>query len=143
MGRVRTIGGYEIDDDRERIDRDAVWEFLSTQAYWGRWREREHFEQQVVASWRLVGCYAPDGATVGFARAVSDGVALAYLGDVYVHPHHRGRGLGKAIVAEMVDAGPGRHFRWMLHTRDAHSLYAGFGFAEPGGSTVLERPATH
>jgi GNAT superfamily N-acetyltransferase len=67
-------------------------------------------------------------------------VALAYLADVYVEPAHRGRGLGRALVAAMVDGGPGAGFRWMLHTSDAHTLYAGFGFTRPD-DTYLERPA--
>ncbi len=38
---------------------------------------------------------------VGFARALSDGVALAYLADVYVLEGHRGRGLGRALLRAM------------------------------------------
>lgn len=75
---------------------------------------------------------------VGFARAASDGVSVAYLADVYVAETHRGRGLGTALLNEMIDHGPGRDFRWMLHTRDAHGLYRKFGFAEPDAS-YLER----
>ncbi|MCU1626324.1 MAG: N-acetyltransferase [Pseudonocardia sp.] len=74
--------GYEIDDDPARIDRDAVWEFLSTQAYWGRWRARADLETQVAVAWRVLSLYEPGtGRTVGFARAVSDGVSFAYLAD--------------------------------------------------------------
>jgi GNAT superfamily N-acetyltransferase len=76
---------------------------------------------------------------VGFARALSDGVAFAYLGDVYVLPEHRGRGLGVRLVEVMIEEGPGADFRWLLHTADAHALYERFGFAEPD-SSVLERP---
>jgi RimJ/RimL family protein N-acetyltransferase len=76
---------------------------------------------------------------VGFARAISDG-GTAYLADVYVRPEHRGAGLGQAIVAMMVEAGPGAGFRWMLHTADAQSLYRRFGFAPPPDSS-MERPA--
>ena len=130
--------GYVIDDDVARIDLDALWLFLSTQAYWGRWRSSDDVRRQVESAWRVVGCYAPGGAMVGFARAVSDGVGTAYLADVYVDADHRGRGLGTALVAEMIDRGPGRDFRWMLHTRDAHSLYGRFGFAAPDES-YLER----
>jgi GNAT superfamily N-acetyltransferase len=68
---------------------------------------------------------------VGFARAVSDGVALAYLADLFVLPEHRGRGLGHRRVATMVEDGAGREFRWLLQTADAHDLYAHFGFAPP------------
>lgn len=129
---------YEISDDRTRLDLDAVWAFLSTEAYWGRWRARADFDRQVGASWRLLGLYAAD-AQVGFARVVSDGVAVAYLADVYVHPDHRGHGLGRALVEAAVE-GPGATCRWLLHTADAHDLYRRFGFAEPD-ATLLERPA--
>ena len=44
------------------------------------------------------------------------------------------------LVEEMVERGPGREFRWMLHTADAHALYGDFGFAPPNAS-YLERPA--
>jgi hypothetical protein len=40
----------------------------------------------------------------------------------------------------MVDDGPGRDFRWMLHTADAHGLYRQHGFASPD-ATYLERPS--
>jgi GNAT superfamily N-acetyltransferase len=133
------VSRFDIDDDPGRVDLDAVWAFLSTEAYWGRWRTRDDVAVQIANAWRVVGAYV-DGAQVGFARAVSDGVALAYLADVYVRGDHRGRGIAKALVAAMIDDGPGRDFRWMLHTADAHDLYRPFGFAEPDAS-MLERPA--
>ena len=58
---------------------------------------------------------------------------------MYVLPAHRGRGLGQAIVAMMIEEGPGAGFRWMLHTADAHDLYRRFGFAPPLDN-YLERP---
>ncbi len=135
-----TAGAYELDDNPARVDRDAVWEFLSTEAYWGKSRSRADFETQFAGAWRVVGAYeTAGGAQVGFARAVSDGVAFAYLADVFVLPGARGRGLGQELVATMIDRGPGAHFRWTLHTADAHGLYRRFGFAEPDQS-VLERP---
>ncbi len=131
---------YDLDDNPGRVDVDAVWAFLSTGAYWGTWRTRAHLLAQLASAWRVVGAYHREtGAQVGFARAVSDGVALAYLADVYVLDAARGNGLGKALVRVMIDDGPGAGFRWMLHTRDAHELYRGFGFADPD-DTYLERP---
>jgi GNAT superfamily N-acetyltransferase len=76
---------------------------------------------------------------VGFARALSDGVALAYLADVYINSEERGKGLGKELVATMIDRGPGAGFRWLLHTADAHRLYEQFGFGPPN-QTLMERP---
>lgn len=131
--------GYELDDDPERIDLDVVWSFLSREAYWARWRTREDVVRQVSGSWRVVGAYQDGGGMVGFARAVSDGVALGYLADVFVVAAHRGHGLGARLVAAVIDDGPGAGFRWLLHTADAHRLYARFGFAAPG-ATLLERP---
>jgi N-acetyltransferase len=133
------VGNYEIDDDPARIDAAAAVAFLATAAYWGRWRTEPDIRRQIAAAWRLVGAYDQAGAMVGFARAISDG-GTAYLADVYVRPEHRGAGLGQAIVAMMVEAGPGAEFRWMLHTADAHSLYRRFGFAPPPDN-YMERPA--
>lgn len=132
--------GYEFDDDPARVDQDAAWAFLSTEAYWARFRTREDFRAQFADSWRVVGGYETgSGRMVAFARAFSDGVANAYLADVYVLPDHRGRGLGVALVDTMIERGPGAGYRWMLHTEDAHELYRRFGFAEPG-ARFMERP---
>lgn len=133
--------GYVLDDDPRRVDLDVVWSFLSTEAYWGRWRTHEDVVRQIRGAWRVVGAYHRD-EMVGFARAVSDDVALAYLADVFVLTAHRGRGLGREIVATMIDGGRGSRFRWLLHTADAHRLYAQFGFAAPD-DTLLERGAVH
>ena len=132
-------GGYELDDDRDRIDVAAVHAFLSGQAYWALGRPRERQERLVRESARVVGLYH-DGEQVGFARAVTDGNSIAYLADVYVLPGHRGRGLGLELVREMVERGPFAHVRWILHTEDGHGLYAKVGFGPPGPK-VMERPA--
>jgi GNAT superfamily N-acetyltransferase len=134
---------FDVDSAGRRIDLDVAWEFLSTEAYWGRWRSREDFDTQVANAWRLVGAYRrSDGAMVGFARATSDGVSYAYLADVFVLPAARGHGLSKRMLAEMIERPPANTFRWALHTADAHGLYEKFGFAGPN-DRYLERPGTH
>jgi len=133
---------YELDDNPARVDLDIVWGFLSTEAYWGRWRTRDIVEQQVRAAWRVIGAYEQSSGTmVGFARALSDGCALAYLADVFVLPPHRGQGLGMRLVRAMIEDGPGASFLWMLHTADAHGLYAKFRFAPRDDGRYLERRA--
>jgi len=89
---------YELDDDPARVDRDVLWTFLSTEAYWARWRDRRDVESQLAAAWRVVAAYDGDGEMVGFARAVSDGITIAYLADVFIVPAARGSGLGVALV---------------------------------------------
>jgi len=136
----RLATGYELDDDRLRLDVDAICRFLLNEAYWHRWRRREDIEQQLCRSWRCVGLYSAADQQVGFARAVSDGVALGYLADLYVLSGHRGRGLGLALARELVEAPATHGMRWMLHTADAHDLYRKLGFG-PAPGTLMERPA--
>ncbi|MCR2809046.1 MULTISPECIES: GNAT family N-acetyltransferase [unclassified Microbacterium] len=132
---------YELDDDPVRISRDAVWAWLSAQAYWGRWRTRADVDAQIENAWRVVGAYrAGTDELVGFARAASDGVGFAYLADVYVLDAHRGHGLGKRLVRTMIDEGPGAEFRWSLFTADAHGLYEQFGFAAPDATAMVRPP---
>ncbi|WP_246222395.1 GNAT family N-acetyltransferase [Phytoactinopolyspora limicola] len=140
MTVTRTLAGYEFDDDASRIDRDVIWNFMSEHAYWGRWRSREIVEVQIDGAWRVVGAYhSASGDMVGFARALSDGVSLAYLADVFVDFPHRGKGVGVSLVAAMIEDGGGADFRWMLHTVDGHELYAKFGFTTPEHNKYMER----
>lgn len=133
-------GPYQLDDAKSRIDIAAAWSLLSEHAYWGRWRAKQDFEQQIDGAWRVVAGYrTTDGALVSFSRAFSDGVATAYLADVIVAPGERGTGLGTSMVEFMIERGPGSRMRWMLHTNDAHDLYARFGFAAPQDGRYLER----
>ena len=119
--------GYELDDDRARLDRQAIHAFL-TASYWAEGRTRERQDELIDASGHVVGLYK-DGAQVGFARAVDcDAAGFVYLADVYVLDEHRGHGLGVELVREIVERGPYSGRRWVLHTRDAHALYEKFGF---------------
>jgi GNAT superfamily N-acetyltransferase len=127
--RRQLSDGFELDDDLERIDVAAVHAFISGQSYWGRERSLELVQRSIQGSSRVVGLYL-DGAQVGFARAVSDGVILAYLADVYVLEEHRGRGLGLELLHEILNGDWGPDVRWMLHTADAGELYLKLGFDE-------------
>ncbi len=130
-------GGFELDDDRDRVDVAELHRFLSTEAYWALGRPRETVARLVRESSRVVGLYHDD-CLVGFARAVSDGVAFAYLADVYVLREHRGRGLGLELVREAVEGSPFADRKWLLHTGDARGLYTKLGFGPPS-ERVMER----
>ena len=132
-------GGYELDDDRSRIDLDAVHAYLSRESYWANGRPRETQAEMNEKADRLVGLYH-EGRQVGFTRtAVVPGMRVAYLYDVYVLEQHRGRGLGEKLVRETVDRGPYAAYRWLLDTADAHRLYERFGFGRPS-ERLMERP---
>lgn len=121
--------GYELDDDRGRIDVDYVFNFLSLVSYWALGRPRAVVERSLAGSARVVGLYRGD-AQVGFARVISDGAVFAYLADVFVDQAHRGRGLGWELIREAVDGGAHRELSWRLDTSDAQALYAKLGFHE-------------
>jgi GNAT superfamily N-acetyltransferase len=134
--RRELAGGYELDDDRDRIDADLVYRFLSEEAYWARGRSRETVERLIRESTRVIGAYR-DGEQVGFARVMSDNANMAWLGDVFVLASHRGHGLGTELVREAVEHPAQRDVTWFLNTRDAHSLYAKFGFELPTERTMV------
>ena len=129
--------GIELDDDASRVDLDAVHDYLANESYWAEGRPREVVERLLRDAQRVVGVY--DGKRqVGFARAFTDGVSLVYLADVYILPGYRGRGLGVELVREIVENGPYADLRWVLHTRDAQTLYEKFLFGEPS-ERLMER----
>ena len=129
--------GIELDDDASRIDVGAVHDYLANESYWAEGRPREVVERLLRDAQRVVGVY--DGKRqVGFARAFTDGVSLVYLADVYILPGYRGRGLGVELVREIVENGPYADLRWVLHTRDAQTLYEKFLFGEPS-ERLMER----
>jgi ribosomal protein S18 acetylase RimI-like enzyme len=119
--------GFELDTDPGRLDIDAIHAFISEQSYWGRGRTRERVIGTIEGSRRVIGLYR-DGQQLGFARAVTDFITMAYLADVYVLPAYRGRGLGVEMVREMIAGEGAPDVHWMLHTADAQGLYERLGF---------------
>lgn len=128
------MSDYEISTERERLDRDLIHRFLADDSYWARGRARETIERSIDGSSLVFGVYR-GGEQVGFARVVTDGATFAWLADVFVVAAHRGRGLGKRLVATVLEHPRLRDVsRWVLGTADAHELYRRFGFTEtPAG----------
>ena len=137
----RTLSGsLELDDDRDRIDTDAVHRYLSAESYWARGCSRDAVARTIRDAARVVGLY--DGARqIGFARVLSDGIRVSHLCDVYVLAPYRGRGLGVELVREAVDNGPHAELAWTLKTKDAHGLYERFGFRAPADGIMERAPA--
>jgi GNAT superfamily N-acetyltransferase len=135
--RRQLAGGYELDDDKGRIDRVAVHAYLAGESYWARGRPREVMDALIESAQRVCGLYH-EGAQIGFSRSLSDLHVRSYLADVYVLPEHRARGLGVELVRFSVAEGPLAATAWLLHTADAHALYEKFGF-RAASERVLER----
>ena len=120
--------GYLISTDPAQLDLDAIHAYL-VRAYWCEGIPRETMERAIANSL----CFAlfHGKAQIGFARVITDSATYAYLCDVYVLEHYRGKGLGKWLM-ECVMGHPALQGlrRFSLATRDAHGLYRQFGFRE-------------
>jgi GNAT superfamily N-acetyltransferase len=128
--------GYLVSDDPARLDVDAIHAFLST-SYWAQGIPRDLVARSLKNS-LCFGAYTEAREQVGLARVVSDHATFAWLADVYVLDAHRGHGLSKALMRAVVSHPRLQGLRrFQLGTRDAHGLYAQFGFAP------LAEPARH
>jgi len=130
MQRPALPEGYSISHDPARLDLGRVHAFLAQESYWAKDIPRALVEKTVQHSMTW-GIYHESGQ-VGFARVITDRATFAYLCDVFIDASHRGIGLSKALVAEIM-AHPDLQGlrRWMLVTADAHTLYEQFGFTAP------------
>ena len=111
----------------------AAVAFLTTEAYWARWRSAGH--QAPVRRGLARGGRLRPGRGHGRVRPHARGRRVRLPGRRVRATQHRGAGLGKAIVHMMIEDGAGAGWRWMLHTSDAHGLYRQFGFAAPAAVT--------
>lgn len=120
-------GDYLISDDPARLDAAAIHGYLSG-SYWSPGISLDTVRRGLAHS-LCVGAYASDNAQVGLVRIITDCATYAYLCDVYVLEAHRSRGLAKAMLAFTLSLPQLQGLRsWNLRTRDAHPLYAHFGF---------------
>src|SRR6185437_16097368 len=85
-------------------------------------------------------CFAyADEKLIGAGRALADGLDCAYIADVAVHPDHQGRGLGKAIIAELLDLCSG-HKKVILYANPGtESFYASLGFLSMNTAMAIWR----
>lgn len=128
--RLERKGEYWVTDERDRLDVDAIHAFL-TQSYWARGITKELVAKSMQGS-LCFGLFHNDHQ-IGFARVITDQATFAYLCDVYVLDTYRGQGLGTWLV-QFVLAHPSlAHLRrFVLVTRDSHSLYKKLGFGALG-----------
>lgn len=121
------VDGFRISSDFEEMDLNTVHAYIS-KSYWAKDIPIATLKRAMENS-LCFGVFDPAEAQIGFARTVTDYATYAYLADVYVLEQHRGKGLSKWLMSEVM-----RHTklqglrRITLATRDAHGLYERFGF---------------
>lgn len=121
---------FLISTDPARLDTGAIHAYL-TRSYWAAGIPLATVERCIEGA-ICFGVY-DGGAQIGFARVITDRATFAYLADVYVLESHQGRGLAKWLMG-VIMAHPDLQGlrRFSLATRDAHGLYAQFGFTPLG-----------
>jgi GNAT superfamily N-acetyltransferase len=134
-------GDYLISTDKRLLDFDVIHGFLTT-SYWSPGIPMDIVKQAAAGS-LVFGVYL-EKKQVGYARLITDRATFAYLADVFIIPAEQGKGLSKWLV-ETIFKMPGLQGfrRCMLATRDAHGLYAQFGFqplAHPEFLMEITRP---
>ena len=117
---------YDISTDPSRLQLDAIHAYL-VRSYWSPGIPRD-VVARAIANSLCFGIHLGE-RQVGFARVITDKASFAYLADVYVLEEHRGQGLSKRLMAEIL-AHPELQGlrRFLLATADAHGLYAQFDF---------------
>lgn len=127
MHQVYQRPPYFIYTDPAKANAEAIHKYLSEDSYWA---ENVAFET-VKRSLEHSLCFSlyESGKQIGLARVITDRATFAYLCDVYVLPEFRGQGLSKWLM-NCVQSHPDLQNlrRFMLATKDAHKLYAQFGF---------------
>jgi RimJ/RimL family protein N-acetyltransferase len=108
---------YLISSDKKLINIDQVHEQLF-EAYWSKGIENS----------LCFGVYK-NNIQVGFARVVTDSATFAWLCDVIIDEKHRGHGLSKELMHNILNHPQLIGLRRIcLATTDAHELYKQFSF---------------
>ena len=118
---------YLITTDIAKVDIDVVHHFLSEQSYWAKGIPRETVARSVQHS--ICFSVLHEVALIVVARNTSDHATFAFVGDVFVLPEHRGKGISKWLMECITSHKQLQGLRrWILATADAHGLYEKFGF---------------
>jgi GNAT superfamily N-acetyltransferase len=121
------------------IDPQAV-RALYTAVGWWPLRTQEEIAQ-VLGEALAVGAWEGDHL-VGFARAVSDHHFRAFIEDVVVHPTYQRMGLGRLLLAKLLDALPHIETITLFCQPDLVPFYEEHGFRAFPSQMVMHRKRT-
>jgi GNAT superfamily N-acetyltransferase len=126
---IETVcGAWTLSDDPDRFDLVRGHAWISGESYWAKGIPIDVFTRSIRGS-LIVGAYDAEGRMGAMARVVTDRATFAWICDVFVDEGLRAEGLGKGIMAYLTAHPDLQGLRRMhLATRDAHGLYARFGF---------------
>lgn len=118
---------FSISTDKAKLDVELIHHYLCHESYWAKNIPVQVVEKSIEGSF-CFGMYHQN-KQIGFARVITDHATFAYLADVFILPSHQGKGLSKWLMEAIMNHPDLQGLRrWLLATRDAHGLYAQFGF---------------
>ena len=130
-----TRGDYTLSDEPSAQQPERIHAYL-TRSYWASGIPLELVKRAMAGSLCFGIFHGAD--QVGFARVITDRATFAYLADVYILEEHRGRGLANWLVKTITGHPELQGLRrFMLATRDAHPLYAKYGFTPAAKPELL------
>lgn len=127
-------GEYYISTNKKFLDLEVIHQFLCYDSYWAKGISMEIVKAMIENTALCYGVYRrnpevdENAEQVGFARVVTDFARFSWLGDVFILPKYRGKGLSKWLVETIVDHPFLKGTSFNLSTKDAHKLYEKFGF---------------
>ncbi|MCB2166673.1 MAG: GNAT family N-acetyltransferase [Deltaproteobacteria bacterium] len=118
-----------ISTDKSKLDVTLIHDFLR-RSYWAEDIPLAIVQRSIENS-LCFGVY--EGASqVGFARVITDYATFGYVADVFIIPAKQKQGLGKKLMAYIMDFPELKGLRrWHLLTLDAQNLYKKVGFRTP------------
>ncbi len=114
-----------------------IHKYLTQQSYRAKNIPFEVVERSIANSFCFIVYHY--GKQIGLARLITDKAIFAYLADVFILEEHRGKRLSKWLLS-IIHSHPDMQGlrRWMLGMRDAHRLYAQFGWV-PLSEAIVSR----
>lgn len=117
-------------------DVEGIHRLLHANGWAHRVGDINELNRLILASQRVVVAVFDEGI-VGFARAITDGISNGYVSMVVVAEACRRRGIGQALVEQLVGSEP--HITWMLRAgrEGASEFFSKLGFTP--STTAMKR----
>ena len=135
-------GDFTITTDQKDFDFEMLFQYLSKESYWAERIPMSVLKKAVSNSMSFALFFKKE--QIGFARVITDYSTFGYLADVFIIHEYRGQGLSRWLMDYILAHPELQGFRrWLLATRDAHGLYAKYGFtplSKPDRMMEITRP---
>jgi ribosomal protein S18 acetylase RimI-like enzyme len=150
-GRIGRTGGRSVEGGNGvEIRVVTEWEpgeIVTLYRSAGWWREGRDHPSEIGPLIRgslvfVVAVEKGSGRAIGMGRAISDGISDAYIQDLAVLPEYRGRGIGRAILRQILTALREHRIGWiaLIAEGGTRDFYRRFGFAvEEGDISMMYR----